>query len=729
MSLFSICPEPRTFAQIRGLSDFAWAAVLVCLALLLLPVVDAKEGGDGARLDLVETLDVVYGEIDGQKLLLDAFIPESAVGNENGELRPAVVFVHGGGWSAGNKKDFRPYARQLAEQGFATFSVGYRLFNLQGDNRWPAQIDDVQRAVRWIRSKASEYGVDPQRIGAAGGSAGGHLVSLLGTVDTRDNSDPALAEYSSRVSCVVDIFGPTDMGDDFATKVEAGERVNQLVRGLFGADPKEIPAVVKGASPLAQVDKGDAAFLIFHGKLDALVPLDHSERLNAALQGVGVESKLVVFDDDGHGFQKPANRARFAEETLAFFNRHLKAKVDSSDAGGGKPGVSAALISRLESGQGEPVKIVCFGDSVTGLYYHTGGHRAYTDMVGIALQQIYPKAKIEMINAGISGHTTEQGLARMEKDVLFHRPDVVTVMFGLNDLAKYGDLEAYRSNLVKIVKRTRAAGGEPILCTPNSVKTTERRPFEKLVEYCRVVREVAAREKVALCDSFAAFEKMRADDPLAWRLTLSDEIHPNMAGHKAIAEQIAETISGVGTSLEKVGPAQPALAFTLEKLAKGEPVQVIAMPPFDSAVVDALKSVNPAATIHVTPWPTAGKTLADINSDSKRMVRPAKPSPDLVIMAIPRATRPDGMTREEWIHTRYWIVNYSLSFSAATWDLVAVHPSVFDDPVAMRADDAEYDELLRKLTAAHDVSLIDRKDGDDRGAGEIFAEWVKGQVE
>ncbi len=700
---------------------------MICAALLSLPAAVAKDGESDAASKVIETFDVVYGEVDGQKLMLDMFSPKGGVDGEGNELLPAVVFVHGGGWSAGNKKDFRPYARQLAEQGFVTFSVGYRLFNLEGGNLWPAQIDDVQRAVRWIRSKASEYGIDPDRIGASGGSAGGHLVSLLGTIDTRDNSDAALAKYSSRVSCVADIFGPTDMGDDFAPKVEAGERVNQLVRGLFGVDPKEIPEVVKAASPLAQVDEGDAAFLIFHGKLDKLVPLDHSERFDAALKAVGVESKLVVFDDEGHGFQKPGNRARFALETLAFFNRHLKANSEASDAK--KPGVSAEVIARLESGEGDPVKIVCFGDSVTGLYYHTGGHRAYTDMVGIALQQIYPKAKIEMINAGISGHTTVQGLARMEKDVLFHRPDVVTVMFGLNDLAKSGDLEAYRANLVKIVKRTRAAGGEPVLCTPNSVKTTEPRPFEKLVEYCRVVREVAAREKVALCDSFAAFEKMRADDPLAWRLTLSDEIHPNMAGHKAIAEQIAETISGVETSLEKVGPPQPALAFTLAKLAKNEPVQVIAMPPFDVAVVDALKSANSAVSVNVTPWPTEGKTLADINSDSKKMVRPAKPSPDLVIMAIPRAARPAEMAQEEWIHKRYWIVNYSLSFGAAAWDLVVVHPSVFDDASAMRADDAEYDDLLRKLTAAHDVTLIDRKDGDERSAEEIFGEWMNGQVE
>ena len=723
MLLITACSWLNSFSS--RFCRFRYAILVVAAVLLSLPKVHAKDAANSAGGSVTETFDIEYGQAGGQSLKLDMFSPQRDDANAETDLLPAVVFVHGGGWSAGDKKDFRPYARQLAQHGFVTFSIGYRLFNARGENRWPAQIDDVQRAVRWIRSKADEYGIDPERIGAAGGSAGGHLVSLLGTTDTRDNSDENLAGYSSRVSCVVDIFGPTDMGDDFAPKVEAGERVNQLVRGLLGADPKEIVDVVKGASPLAQVDEGDAAFLIFHGKLDKLVPLDHSERMDAALRAAGVESKLVVFDDEGHGFRKPGNRARFALESLAFFNRHLKARTQA----GGKAavGVSAEVISRLQSGEGEPVKIVCFGDSVTGLYYHTGGHRAYTDMVGIALQQIYPNAKIEMINAGISGHTTEQGLARMETDVLSHQPDVVTVMFGLNDLAKYGDLEKYRANLLKIVERTRAAGGEPILCTPNSVKTTERRPFEKLVEYCDVVREVAASEKVTLCDSFAAFEKMRADDPFAWRLTLSDEIHPNMAGHKAIAEQIAESISGVKTSLEKVGPPEPVLAFTLAKLAKNEPVEVIAMPPFDTAAVSALKKVNSAAKINVTSWPTAEKTLADIDIDSKTMVRPAKPAPDLVILAIPRASRPVEMSQEEWIHTRYWIVNYSLSFSAATWDLVVVHPSVFDDPAAMRAGDVEYDDLLRKLTAAHDVHLIDREKGDERSAEEIFGAWVKRQ--
>ncbi len=95
---------------------------------------------------------------------------------------------------------------------------------------------------------------------------------------------------------------------------------------------------------------------------------------------------------------------------------------------------------------GESVRVVCFGDSVTGVYYHTGSRRAYTDMLGIALRQFAPQAKVEMINAGISGNTTENALARIDRDVIAHRPDLVTVMFGLNDMARV-PLDVYRENL------------------------------------------------------------------------------------------------------------------------------------------------------------------------------------------------------------------------------------------------------------------------------------------
>ncbi|HSH96019.1 MAG TPA: alpha/beta hydrolase [Roseimicrobium sp.] len=270
---------------------------------------------------LTEELDVVYGETSGKKLLLDVFRQANAP--TNGTL-PAVVFIHGGGWSGGNKKDFHALAKGLARQGYVTASVSYRLLNGSTNNTYPAQLDDVQRAIRWFRANAGKYGINPDKIGAIGASAGGHLVALLGVVDTRDNSDKALAAYSSKVQCVVDIFGPTDLTPDFTTYGESGPAIQKLVDNLVAKPKSTNLDAYKAASPLFSVSSNSAPFLMFHGTVDPLVPLDQSEKLDAALKKAGVESKLIVFQGEGHGFAKKENVETFYKESVAFFARHLK---------------------------------------------------------------------------------------------------------------------------------------------------------------------------------------------------------------------------------------------------------------------------------------------------------------------------------------------------------------------------------------------------------------------
>ncbi|MCA1596841.1 MAG: alpha/beta hydrolase, partial [Chloroflexi bacterium] len=168
------------------------------------------------RVDVIR--DVQYGEAGGQKLLLDVYVPWGPSMD-----RPAILFIHGGSWMGGDKGDYHSFALKMASRGYVGFAVNYRLANKWG-NKWPAQIDDVQRAVRWVRAHARQYGVDPDRVGAIGESAGGHLVAMLGVTDTWNNSDPALAGYSSRVNCVVDLFGPTDFWLTPADKETKGAR-------------------------------------------------------------------------------------------------------------------------------------------------------------------------------------------------------------------------------------------------------------------------------------------------------------------------------------------------------------------------------------------------------------------------------------------------------------------------------------------------------------------------
>jgi lysophospholipase L1-like esterase len=382
-----------------------------------------------------------------------------------------------------------------------------------------------------------------------------------------------------------------------------------------------------------------------------------------------------------------------------------------------EPAPFASLRTSLESGE-TPVKIVCFGDSVTGFYYHTGSARAYSSLLGEFLTDHYPKAKLEVINAGMSGHTTVNGLARIEKDVIFHRPALVTVMFGLNDVVRTPP-DLFRKNLITILTKCRNAGSEVLLCTPNAVLTTADRPVEKVAEYAKIVRAVAGEYRAPLCDLHQTLSEMKQHDPEDWRLCMSDEIHPNLRGHRRIAAALAGMIVNEIVPPGDQSPPSPPLLHTLAKLRKGEPVKVLAMPPFDALIDDALKISFPDSRVNVTRWETDGLSGAQLMKDAARRVRPF--APDLVIVSAPRSAV--GETREEYIRTRMWITNNSLSRGKREWDVLVVHPDVVDSAPAERQD--AHDALLRIIVPAQDLSLLDRSAGDDREPGEILSEWVK----
>ncbi|HEX3685541.1 MAG TPA: alpha/beta hydrolase [Bryobacteraceae bacterium] len=249
----------------------------------------------------------------GHGLLLDVYPPTAASANP----RPAVVLIHGGGWSSLDKSTMRTMAQFLARHGFVAFAVNYRLFQ-NGENHWPAQLDDVQRAVRWVRAHSAQYGVNPQRIGAFGHSAGAQLAALLGLEDTRDNSDPELAKYSSKVQAVVDVSGPTDFTRDHDSDG------NAFLAEFLGVAYAKHPEVWRNASPVFQVSKDDAPFLILHGTQDDEVPIAQSQELLAKLQSAGVPASLIKVDDV-HTFQTPEARRELALQTLAFFDRYLNA--------------------------------------------------------------------------------------------------------------------------------------------------------------------------------------------------------------------------------------------------------------------------------------------------------------------------------------------------------------------------------------------------------------------
>ena len=258
--------------------------------------------------------DLEYAKAGEMPLRLDLYVPAKA----DGPL-PLVVFVHGGGWRGGDKRNCR--ALPLTAHGYAAASVNYRL---SGEAAFPAQIYDCKAAIRWLRANAVKYNLDPDRIGVWGTSAGGHLVALLGTSGGVKAAEGALGcnDQSSRVQAVCDWFGPTDLADLGGRNLR-GFPTNPVTL-LLGGPASEKKNLADLANPITHVSKDDPPFLIMHGDRDPLVPVSQSQALHDALTRAGVSSTLKIIEGAGHGFAG----APHDEMVRAFFDRHLKKKAD-----------------------------------------------------------------------------------------------------------------------------------------------------------------------------------------------------------------------------------------------------------------------------------------------------------------------------------------------------------------------------------------------------------------
>lgn len=369
--------------------------------------------------------------------------------------------------------------------------------------------------------------------------------------------------------------------------------------------------------------------------------------------------------------------------------------------------------------KGEPVKVVCFGDSVTGVYYHTGGRRAYTDVLQHEMLRHFPSKDLAAFNAGVSGNTTVNALERLDQDVLAHQPDLITVMFGLNDMTRV-PLEEYRANLKSITERCRAAGAEVILCTPNSVVGTPDRPTEKLLQYVGVVREVAAELNTPLADCYKRFDAIRDEKPKRWAYLMSDEIHPNMFGHCEIAYTIEEAIVGRSLLRRDFPAPQPAIPHTLELIRGNQPIEILAMPPYDVMLGRLLRDLAPKSTITIAPWEVAGKSLAEIEESAKAI---RDNPPDWVFIAVPLEA--EAVDFDEFKRHFTWTMNYALSFAHQEWDVTSVPPS-FISPVQSKPEQ-ERSDWAWQLIRAQDFEAL--KGGDNLEAAEAsLREWLKAQL-
>jgi len=289
-------------------------------------------------------------------------------------------------------------------------------------------------------------------------------------------------------------------------------------------------------------------------------------------------------------------------------------------------------------------------------------------------------------------------------------------MFGMNDCVNTKP-DSFRENLKKMVQRTRKTDAEAVLCTPNSIYPEDPRRLQHLAEYAEIVRKAATEMSAPLADCYRAYEDLRAANPAEWKLLMSETIHPGMNGHKLFAEVIAQTISGKRVKLDDVGPPSPTLSFTFDRLLEKQPLSVIAMPPYDRLVPDALRKIHPDAVINVTPWPASPGPLRAIEEWSKG-VRARKPN--LVVVAVPGEA--DAPSEEQFIRSYNWILDYALAFGRQEWDVIAVLPSVTEP-----GGTSPREPLARRVILSKDIGFVERPAGDSSPPEAILSRWIQEQ--
>ena len=260
--------------------------VLIAMAALLLSNAHAEEPHHSVHRD------IVYAEVNGQKLALDLYLPANP-------HPPLIVWVHGGAWRAGSKSDMS--LGHLVEEGFAIASVDYRLSEVAP---FPAQAHDIKAAIRFLRSKGTELGVNAERIAISGASAGGHLAQLVGVTNGNRELEGSvgITGGSSDVQAIVSFFGMSDFTTILQQSTPHGRSVRvPALQLLLGGQPEEKPELARLASPVFHVNAHSPLLFLLHGDEDPQAPFEQSREMEAAYKKAGATVQFEVIRGGGHG--------------------------------------------------------------------------------------------------------------------------------------------------------------------------------------------------------------------------------------------------------------------------------------------------------------------------------------------------------------------------------------------------------------------------------------------
>ncbi len=411
------------------------------LVLLLASVLSAPARADvrpftGAYPpELPEAKAYVYKTVGDVELKLWVYRPES----QAAEPRAAIVFFFGGGWNSGTPQQFENQCLALARRGMVAITVDYRVANRQGVTPFECAAD-AKSAIRWVRAHASELGIDPQKIVASGGSAGGHVACCTAVIPGLD--DPADDRSVSSVPNALALFNPAVMLANFCE-----------FELLDAAKAKNLSERMQGRaseiSPIEYVREGLPPTIIFHGTADEAVPFATVELFAKRMRFVGNRCELMAYPDEPHGFFNPRLRDPRRKEAELRNYRSTLAELDAFlvslgylpedrsvvTTGPGYVALGENIVlrgslhnSRLKFSTGKKAGHVAFlGGSITEM-------NGYRPMVMEFLKQRFPETLFEFTPAGIASTCSTTGAFRLERDVLSAgRTDLLFVEFAVND--------------------------------------------------------------------------------------------------------------------------------------------------------------------------------------------------------------------------------------------------------------------------------------------------------
>lgn len=254
---------------------------------------------------------VAYSTTGDERQKLDIARPATGAGPF-----PVVVFIHGGGWAGGNKESHRNEITEAARRGYVSASLSYRL---APKYKFPAAVEDVKCAIRWLRAHSKELNIKGDKIGAVGFSAGAHLAMMLGTMDKGDGYDEAggWTDQSSKVQAVVEFVGPTDLLGEYP------EVSHNILKNFIGGSKEDLRDAYRKASPITYVNAGDAPMLLFQGTEDPLVPYEQAYFMAQALTKAKVPGRVELMLGEGHGWKGKPLEDSF-RGMYEFLDRNLK---------------------------------------------------------------------------------------------------------------------------------------------------------------------------------------------------------------------------------------------------------------------------------------------------------------------------------------------------------------------------------------------------------------------